>query len=94
MQEVSKLNHRFRFPIYLKISSAIFIVILVVVSGMSYITLKRASREYRQQATETSNLIAGMVADYSLEPVIMDNYSSLRPILADILASNEDIVAH
>jgi HAMP domain-containing protein len=92
MQEVSKLNERFRFPIYLKISSAIFIVILVVVSGMSYITLRRTAREYRQQVTETGNLIAGMVADYSLEPVIMDNYSSLRPVLTDILASNEDIV--
>jgi HAMP domain-containing protein len=92
MQEVSKLNERFRFPIYLKISSAIFLVILVVVSGMSYITLKRTAREYRQQVKEAGSLIAGMIADYSIEPVIMDNYSSLRPVLTDILASNEDIV--
>ena len=86
------MNRRFRFPIYLKISSAIFLVILVVVAGMSYVTLKRTAHEYKQQVQETGSLIAGMIADYSIEPVIMDNYSSLRPVLADILASNEDVV--
>jgi len=89
---VSEVNRRFRFPIYLKISSAIFLVILVVVSGMSYVALKRTAHEYKQQVKETGSLIAGMIADYSIEPVIMDNYSSLRPVLTDILASNEDIV--
>ncbi len=86
------MNRCFRFPIYLKISSAIFLVILVVVAGMSYVTLKRTAHEYKQQVTETGSLIAGMIADYSIEPVIMDNYSSLRPVLTDILASNEDVV--
>ena len=86
------MNRRFRFPIYLKISSAIFLVILVVVAGMSYVTLKRTAHEYKQQVKETGSLIAGMIADYSIEPVIMDNYSSLRPVLTDILASNEDVV--
>jgi molybdopterin-guanine dinucleotide biosynthesis protein len=91
-QEVNKVNRRFRFPIYFKISSAIFLVILVVVSGMSYVTLKRTAHEYKQQVKESGNLIAGMIADYSIEPVIMDNYSSLKPVLADIVDSNEDIV--
>jgi len=91
-QEVGEVNRRFRFPIYFKISSAIFLVILVVVSSMSYVTLKRTAHEYKQQVRETGSLIAGMIADYSIEPVIMDNYSSLRPVLTDILASNEDIV--
>lgn len=91
-QEVNEVNRRFRFPIYFKISSAIFLVILVVVAGMSCVTLKRTAHEYKQQVSETGSLIAGMIADYSIEPVIMDNYSSLRPVLTDILASNEDVV--
>lgn len=86
------MDRHFRFPIYLKISSAIFLVILVVVSSISYVALKRTAHEYKQRVKETGNLIEGMIADYSIEPVIMDNYSSLRPVLADILTSNEDVV--
>ena len=82
----------FQVPIYLKISSAIFLVILIVVSSISYVSLKRTAHECKQRVKETGTLIAGMIADYSIEPVIMDNYSSLRPVLADILNSNEDVV--
>ena len=74
-QEVSEVDRRFRFPIYLKISSAIFLVILIVVSSISYVSLKRTAHECKQRV-KTGTLIAGMIADYSIEPVIMDNYSS------------------
>ncbi|MEW6228404.1 MAG: DUF4388 domain-containing protein [Bacillota bacterium] len=59
---------------------------------MSYVTLERTMREYQQRVTETSTLVARLIANYSLEPVIMGNYSSLRSVLSDVLESNHDVV--
>lgn len=86
------MDRRFPFPIYLKIAIAMFGLIVAVVAGMSWVTLERTMRQYREHMTEAGALVARLIANYSLEPVVMGNYSSLRSVLTEVLDSNQDIM--
>lgn len=86
------MDRRFPFPIYLKIAIAMFGLVVAVVAGMSWVTLERTMRQYREHMTEAGALVARLIANYSLEPVVMGNYSSLRSVLTEVLDSNQDIM--
>lgn len=86
------VDRRFPFPIYLKIALAMFGLVVAVVAGMSWITLERTMRQHREHMTEASALAARLIANYSLEPVVMGNYSSLRSVLTEVLDSNQDVI--
>ncbi|MGE5592816.1 MAG: TOBE domain-containing protein [Betaproteobacteria bacterium] len=82
----------FPFSIYSKIAVAMSGLIVAVVVATSWITLERTMRQYRQHMTEAGILIARLIANYSLEPVVMGNYSSLRSVLAEVLDSNQHVM--
>jgi len=86
------MERRFPFSIYSKMAVAMSGLIVAIVVATSWIALERTMRQYRQHMTETGILIARLIANYSLEPVVMGNYSSLRSVLAEVLDSNQDVM--
>ncbi len=85
---MNKIRNKFN----LKLGIIISLLIISVVSGISFTLLRNVKKEFENQLVQHSNMAAHLIISYSLEPVVMENYSTLYDILENIKsAPNNDI---
>lgn len=73
-----------KIPFYLKLSIIISLLIITIVTGISYTLLTETKKTYKEQITSSSNLLANIIVKYSAEPIVMENYSSLTSIINNL----------
>ncbi|AZO93283.1 DUF4388 domain-containing protein [Halocella sp. SP3-1] len=73
-----------KLPFYLKLSIIISVLIITIVTGISYTLLTEIKTEYRNQIKTTSSLLATLIVKYSVEPVVMENYTTLYNIIDSV----------
>lgn len=73
-----------KIPFYLKLSLIISLLIIIITAGISYTLLSETKEAYKNQVKSSSNLLASIIAKYSSEPVVMENYTSLTNIINNL----------
>ncbi|MCW8943128.1 MAG: response regulator [Sedimenticola sp.] len=76
-----------------RITTILLIVLTVVLFGFGYISVRKEQQVLEQLLDRQGNAIAQIVSTFSIEALMVEDYSVLETVLASIGMGNENVVA-